>query len=758
MSCKIKIGMFLTLVMWMQMAFAQEIIPLNSAHVFKAVNQPGYTYSWWYVNAASDTSRFSSSTHQTESKVWATEGDYHLFVQVTDQNNCVSEIISKPFKVQKAVAPNTLLIALSDNAIGYSNSLITGNAGVNDFTEPDGNLELVYTADMAPVPGLVFNTDGTFSYMPPAGFSGKIVVPYTVCLKNQNTICASSEIIIRVLPNSGNGNIAPVASGDVYLTQINQSVTGNVLYNDIDPDGTRAQLLLTTSPVVEPAYGKVLILIDGSFSYTPDAGFAGTDKFMYRICDSGTPSLCDSAWVSIVVNNFGDNNTKPIPPGDDVFLSQKRILQDTLKNEQSLNGQQDIVFNIFPVNPPQHGTLQIKEDGSFTYIAKPDYVGIDYFVYEVCNTETPRICRKGTATIFIFESGTQLVNIAGNDTTISACSSLVLGGVVTDVSEYTFLWSPGNLLDNPALPKPVFSGGISTEFVLTLTDKNGIQIKDSVFVEVSMLSANAGEDLFMMRNQTTVLNGSKSSGSQLNFSWTTNSGKINSGANTPTPLVSGFGTYYLTVTDKFGCRATDSVTVQLLAQAPVAVDDYDTTAYSTETVIAVLANDTDPQNALKPETLTITIPPFNGSAYVDPANYTVRYKPNRNFSGKDNFEYRICNTYDMCDQATVHVMVSDFRFVIPEAFSPNGDNINDFFEIIGIEHFEGNSITIINRWGNKVYEARNYGIDTTPKFWDGTANTGFRVGSEALTSGTYFYVLDLGNGEKPIAGSIYLDR
>ena len=98
------------------------------------------------------------------------------------------------------------------------------------------------------------------------------------------------------------------------------------------------------------------------------------------------------------------------------------------------------------------------------------------------------------------------------------------------------------------------------------------------------------------------------------------------------------------------------------------------------------------------------------------------------------------------------------QFFIPDAFSPNGDNINDYFEIPGIEYYEGNSIEIFNRWGNKVYEARNYGINTVPKYWNGKSNTGFRLGSEDLPTGTYFYVLNLGKGEGRIAGSVYLDR
>ena len=92
-------------------------------------------------------------------------------------------------------------------------------------------------------------------------------------------------------------------------------------------------------------------------------------------------------------------------------------------------------------------------------------------------------------------------------------------------------------------------------------------------------------------------------------------------------------------------------------------------------------------------------------------------------------------------------------FFIPEGFSPNGDGINDVFFIRGIDNYPGNSITIFNRWGDKIFAENPYKND-----WDGTSSTGFRVGGNVLPVGTYFYVLDLGNGSPVYKGTIYLTR
>ena len=349
---------------------------------------------------------------------------------------------------------------------------------------------------------------------------------------------------------------------------------------------------------------------------------------------------------------------------------------------------------------------------------------------------------------------------AGSDSTIGNCNSFMLHTLVEKEPDltYSYRWKPGEFLDDPTSATPIFTMGNTTIFELTVTNSLGVTSVDSVEITVSEITANAGSDVLKYPNSTAILDGTGSSGKNLQYLWTTLSGEINSGENTANPIVSGFGVYYLKVTDIFGCVAVDSVQVDRLFNAPIAFDDYDTTAYKTEVKIAVLYNDTDPDNIIDSLSLTVLLPPYNGTAYVDFDDFTIHYIPNDGFSGNDQFKYQICDFTDNCERANIFVLVTEYEFLIPDAFSPNNDNINDYFEIIGIDKYEGNSIMIFNRWGNKVYTATNYGISSTPQFWDGKSNTGFLLGDEELPTGTYYYVLNLGNGVDPVAGSIYLDR
>lgn len=92
---------------------------------------------------------------------------------------------------------------------------------------------------------------------------------------------------------------------------------------------------------------------------------------------------------------------------------------------------------------------------------------------------------------------------------------------------------------------------------------------------------------------------------------------------------------------------------------------------------------------------------------------------------------------------------SEYNLDPPTAFSPNGDGINERFEILGLERFPKSSIVIVDRWGKVVFQADPYDND-----WDGASLTGQR-----LPEATYYYILDLKRAKgKPVTGNIALIR
>lgn len=87
--------------------------------------------------------------------------------------------------------------------------------------------------------------------------------------------------------------------------------------------------------------------------------------------------------------------------------------------------------------------------------------------------------------------------------------------------------------------------------------------------------------------------------------------------------------------------------------------------------------------------------------------------------------------------------------LVPNAFTPNNDNDNDTWRIDILVKYPEASVSIYNRWGQLVYKAdKNY----PSQGWDGNSN------GQPLPMDTYFYVIDLKNGSKPLIGSVNLIR
>ncbi|MBL86540.1 MAG: hypothetical protein CMO82_07765, partial [Winogradskyella sp.] len=98
--------------------------------------------------------------------------------------------------------------------------------------------------------------------------------------------------------------------------------------------------------------------------------------------------------------------------------------------------------------------------------------------------------------------------------------------------------------------------------------------------------------------------------------------------------------------------------------------------------------------------------------------------------------------------------VDPICLTIYNEFSPNGDGVNETFIIDCLERFPNNKLEVYNRWGNVVYSKRGYLND-----WSGTTNGRAVMGqSDELPVGTYYYVLDLGDGSEPRVGWLYINR
>jgi hypothetical protein len=207
----------------------------------------------------------------------------------------LSPVTQVVYNIQVTNTGNTVVesIPLLDN---YSSANLAFVSSVPAATSSGGGQ--VEWADLIPgatklAVGASINVTVTFNVI-----AGNY--PYPVS-NNAITGFAAVDVNGKSIPGVSSGvdvNIynLPTATNDEYSIVMDVTVSGNVLANDISPDGF--QLTVNTTPVIGPMAGASLVLnADGSFTYTPKAGYTGDDSFTYQVCDAN--AKCISAIVII---------------------------------------------------------------------------------------------------------------------------------------------------------------------------------------------------------------------------------------------------------------------------------------------------------------------------------------------------------------------------------------------------------------------------------------------------------------------------
>jgi hypothetical protein len=206
----------------------------------------------------------------------------------------------------------------------------------NDL-DPDGDT-LTAVLESGPSNGtLTLISKGSFNYRPNSNFNGTDSFTYRANDGSANTHVATVFITVQSV------NDPPVAKDGSYSTDQGTMLTvpaPGVLGNDADVDGDA----LTASLDDDVGSGTIALQPDGSFIYSPDIGFFGSDSYTYSACDNR--GLCDTARATITVLNTRPDITLHPPSLDfgTVIISEGKVLTRRIKNQ----GKDDLeVTNIY---------------------------------------------------------------------------------------------------------------------------------------------------------------------------------------------------------------------------------------------------------------------------------------------------------------------------------------------------------------------------------------------------------------------------
>jgi hypothetical protein len=197
---------------------------------------------------------------------------------------------------------------------------------------------------------------------------------------------------------SGTVKSTPLATNDAFTILLNTQLTGqNVLTNDFGlPTKTVVSFGSSEFDVTKVAGatggksdngGDVVVNSDGSFTYTPPAGFTGYDRFSYAIEAGVTPN--DVGTVTIAVGSApsaGPAESFPGVIGNVSVSNAPSLTSNDGGDDIAITDVSGSAVSGFPyITTTTHGNLTLNEDGTFTYNPAAGYTGTDNFTYTIDN-------------------------------------------------------------------------------------------------------------------------------------------------------------------------------------------------------------------------------------------------------------------------------------------------------------------------------------------------------------------------------------
>jgi len=509
---------------------------------------------------------------------------------------------------------------------------------------------LVYSLNISPLYGTaVVNPDGSILYTPNAGFSGQD--QFSVLVVNDQGDQAISQVTV-VVDNPASTIIVPDTT---IQTVQNQSVQGIVLASDSQGRPLRY------SQGSMPENGTVVVNPDGTFTYTPNPQFFGTDSFTVFVQnDRGDSS---SGVVRVVVEELQSEITvEPLT----VSGQQNQPVSGQVVATDALGRPLTYAVSIGPAN----GTLVFNLDGTFTYTPNPNFAGIDSFTVTIRNDLGDSV--TVVVSVVIAAAGSQ---VTAEDQNVTVVAGQVLQGqIIASDSQgrpliYALATPPksGTVVVTTSgaytyTPNLGFVG--SDQFVVVVRNDLGQEAFSVVTIEVTqpanIITAN---DVTLQTTSGTPVSGlftaSDTQGRPLTYTIRTvpTSGRVTLGANgqflyTPNENFVGTDAFSVLIVDDTGAAATAIATITVGENQPDApiIEDQTFTLNVNETIQAQIVA-RDPQGL--PLVYRITTLPQNGVAFIDPVTGVITYTPNSNFVGTDSVVVSVTNSAGQTSTATI---------------------------------------------------------------------------------------------------------
>ncbi|KAI9549922.1 LOW QUALITY PROTEIN: hypothetical protein GHT06_004507 [Daphnia sinensis] len=318
------------------------------------------------------------------------------------------------------------------------NVSVSGNVSTNDVV-PAGTTYGTPIADTTNPAGatLTMNADGTYEFKATAPGVYTYMVP--ICEPGQTSDCPLSPLQITVLDPMANDN-PPVVNPDIATAKENSPVTIAILSND-QSGNVGTELDPKSLAITDQAdNGTVTINADGTVTYTPKAGFVGTDTFTYKVCDSSNPAICQTAEVTVTVLPSDAKDVTTAPDDYAVLTAdangKSSVSGNVLTNDDSTNPNAKLTASLVEGPTSTQGTLVFNADGSYVFTPAPGFSGPLEVIYTVCDAATPANCATATLHILVEPAPQIVLDVNVTDVKVAVNGNVSTNDVVPEGTTY----------------------------------------------------------------------------------------------------------------------------------------------------------------------------------------------------------------------------------------------------------------------------------------------------------------------------------
>ncbi|MSU57437.1 MAG: tandem-95 repeat protein [Pedosphaera sp.] len=573
---------------------------------------------------------------------------------------------SDPNPTNNVTPPVTLTVsnlppvAVDNSASTPKNVAISVPVLAND-SDPNGDPLTIIAVNPTNGTAIISGTNVVFT--PATNFSGTATVGYTISDGNGGT--ASALITVTV------NNATPVANGDTFTTLEDTTLTipaAGILTNDVDADGDALSALL----VANVASGTLTLNANGSFTYTPDTNFSGSDFFTYRATDGTATS-----GVATVTINITPVNDAPLAVNDTTSTPEDvPVTIPVLANDSDPEGTPLTITGTSTTN----GTA-IVSGTNVVFTPSTNFNGTVVFSYTISdgtNTATANVtvtvAPVNDAPIAVNDSASTpedvpvTIPVLANDSDPEGTPLTITGTSTTNgtavISGTNVVFTPGTNFNGTAIFSYTISDGTNTATAnVTVTvnavDDAPVSVNDS-YSTLKNIALNIaapgvlGNDTDVETNALSALlvnnptNGSLTLNANGSFLYTPASNYVGSDVFTYRAYDAG----------ATGNVATVTINITATNTAPVANNDSYTTLEDTTLnipVAGILTNDTDIDGDALTALLVANV--TSGTLNLN-ANGSFSYTPSTNFNGSDFFTYRARDGQATGNVATVTMNIT----------------------------------------------------------------------------------------------------